>query len=123
MNNVLSVFVGGGLGSLARYGIAASLGMLTEKLKVNFPLATFTSNLLSCTILAVTIAVLSNKADISPGWKILIITGFCGGFSTFSAFSYETVDLMRSGYLLTALLNIAISISVCFSLIYLITKN
>ncbi len=123
MNNIVSVFIGGGLGSLSRYGIASSVGLLTAKLKLNFPLATFTSNLLSCTILAVTVAVISSKADVSPGWKVLIITGFCGGFSTFSAFSYETIDLMRSGYLLTALANILISISVCFSLIYFITKN
>ncbi len=123
MNNILSVFIGGGLGSLARYGIASSLGLLAARLKFNFPLATLCSNVLSCTLLAITVSVLSSKTDISPTWRMLIVTGFCGGFSTFSAFSYETLDLMRNDYWLTAFLNVFISISVCFSLIYFITKN
>jgi CrcB protein len=123
MSKIVSVFIGGGLGSLARYGIASTLGLWMVKLKFSFPLATFTSNVLSCTILSITIALISSKADINPTWRLLIVTGFCGGFSTFSAFSYETVDLLKNGFLLTAFANILISISVSFSLIYIITKN
>ena len=120
MNNILSIFIGGGLGSLARYGIAS---LVVARFRSYFPLATLASNILSCLILAITVAVLSSKTDLNPTWRLLIITGFCGGFSTFSAFGYETVELMRSGYLFYAIANILISISVCFTLIYVITKN
>jgi CrcB protein len=120
MNNIAAVFVGGGLGSLVRYGIASYLGLFAARLKFNFPIATLTSNVLSCAILAITVSVLSYKTDLSPTWRFLIITGFCGGFSTFSAFSYETVELLRSGYFLAAVANILISVSVCMALMYVI---
>jgi CrcB protein len=118
------VFFGGGLGSLARYGIASFFSLFATRLKFNFPLATLSSNVLSCTLLAITIGFLSNRTDLSPAWRILIVTGFCGGFSTFSAFSYETVELLRSGYMLSAAANVLISVSVCFALIwFLLTRN
>lgn len=117
------VFLGGGLGSLARYGIAGFFSLFSARLKFNFPLATLSSNVLSCTLLAITISLISSRTDLSPTWRILIVTGFCGGFSTFSAFSYETVELLRSGYLFSAVANILISVSVCFALIYLILQR
>jgi CrcB protein len=120
MNNFLAIFIGGGLGSLIRYGIS---GFVATRFKTIFPLATLASNILSCIILAVTVIALSTKTDINPTWKLLIITGFCGGFSTFSTFSYETVELMRSGNTMYAIANIMISVAVCVGLVYIIAKN
>ena len=120
MNNVLAIFIGGGLGSLVRYGIS---GFAVARFKTIFPIATLTSNVLSCIILAVTITFLSSRTDMSPAWKMFIITGFCGGFSTFSTFSYETVELIRSGNTIYAIANILISVVVCAGLVYVIAKN
>lgn len=120
MNNILAIFIGGGLGSLARFGISS---FVISRFKTIFPLATLTSNILSCAILAVTIILLNSKTDLNSAWKPLIITGFCGGFSTFSAFSYETVELIRSGNTLYAIINILISITVCIGLVYVLVKN
>jgi CrcB protein len=55
--------------------------------------------------------------------RMLMITGFCGGFSTFSAFSFETIELVRSGNSLYAVLNVVISISLCLGIIYIFTRS
>jgi CrcB protein len=76
---------------------------------------------LSCIILALAVSVFSNRLE--PGMRAFIVVGICGGFSTFSTFSYETVELMRSGNALMAIANILISVTVCVVLIWFISKN
>lgn len=120
MNNVLLVFLGGGLGSIARYGI--SIGV-KNYFQSNFPVATLCSNILSCILLAVTVALFSERFMTYPSLRMFLIVGICGGFSTFSAFSFETVELFRSGNPFIAIFNILISITVCIGLIYFITRN
>lgn len=120
MNNLLLVFIGGGLGSIARLGIA---GFIQSNFKSVFPIATLCSNILSCIILAVAVAFFSEKLIANPSLRMLILVGFCGGFSTFSTFSYETVELIRSGNMMIAVANILISVSVCIALIYFLTKQ
>lgn len=120
MNNLVLVFVGGGLGSLARFGIAA---IVQAYFKSIFPIATLCSNMISCLILGITVAFFSEKLITEPSLRMFILIGFCGGFSTFSTFSFETVELMRSGNLLYAVANILISLTVCVGLIYFLTKN
>lgn len=114
MLNYLYVFIGGGLGSLCRYGIAVGLRSYTEQ----FPYATLIANILSCIVLGCVIA-WSQKTE-AVSWTVLLIaTGFCGGFSTFSTFSLETFTLMSNGDLGTALLNVLMSVLVCLGAIYL----
>lgn len=120
MNNLLLIFLGGGLGSISRFGIGA---FVQSNFKSVFPIATLTSNIISCVILAVSITLFSEKLISHPGLRMFVLIGFCGGFSTFSTFSYETVELIRSGNLLIAIANILISVAVCIALIYFITKQ
>lgn len=120
MNNILLVFLGGGLGSVARFGISE---IVKNNFKSSFPIATLCSNILSCLVLALMVGVFSGKADASPALKTLIVIGFCGGFSTFSTFSYETVELMRSGNMMIAIANILISVTVCVALVYFLSKQ
>lgn len=120
MNNLFLVFVGGGIGSIIRYGISE---FVRANFKHSFPWATLCSNLLSCLVLAITIGFFSQKLNENPSLRGFILIGICGGFSTFSTFSYETVELIKSGNFMYAVLNILISVSVCIGIIYFLTKQ
>ncbi len=119
MNTLIAIFIGGGLGSVARYGV--SKATLTY-FKGEFPLGTLLANLISCAILAAAVFYFAKENNYSESLKALIIIGFCGGFSTFSTFSFETLLLMKEGHMLIAILNIAISIIACVALIWAIAK-
>ncbi|MBA3970713.1 MAG: fluoride efflux transporter CrcB [Bacteroidetes bacterium] len=120
MNNILFVFLGGGLGSVARYGVSE---FVRTNFRSSFPIATLFSNVISCAILAFTITYLSQRTEISIGARSFIIVGICGGFSTFSTFSFETVELIRAGNAALAITNILISVTVCVALVYFLTKQ
>ncbi|MEL6636573.1 MAG: fluoride efflux transporter CrcB [Bacteroidota bacterium] len=109
MNAYLLVFIGGGLGSLCRFGIARLLHHFSWVSL--FPWATFLANALSCVLLGSLVALLQKNG---PGatTKLLLITGFCGGFSTFSTFSNETFQLFQQGAVGYALLNVGGSLLV-----------
>lgn len=118
--NILLVFAGGGLGSLARYGVGEVVRRSTE---TGFPLATLISNLLSCLVMGIALGIFGDKLVEHPGLRLLLVVGFCGGFSTFSTFSSETLDLFRNGNTLYAILNISVSILFCLFLLFLLVKK
>ncbi|TXB66291.1 fluoride efflux transporter CrcB [Phaeodactylibacter luteus] len=108
------VFLGGGLGSLARYGVAR----LIAPIQGHFPYATLTANLISCLVLGFMLQQ-SLRGQVSDAWKWLLMTGFCGGFSTFSTFSGETLSLLQHGHYGTALMNMGGSLLLGLICIYL----
>ena len=111
------VFLGGGLGSLARFLVSKFSGQIFT---TNFPMGTFISNMMACALLAVFVVLFTSKSAEYPWIQPLLIVGFCGGFSTFSTFGNETFQLMDSGNHLLAILNVVISVFVGIGLIYLI---
>lgn len=109
MLNVLAIFIGGGLGSLSRYGISNLLKMYS----MDFPIATISVNIIGSLILGFAITLFWNKAPMHDTLKLAITVGFCGGLTTFSTFSWETFDLIKQGDYLLALLYILISVLAC----------
>jgi CrcB protein len=115
MITLIYIFIGGGLGSLARYGVSKITNQLIDS---NLPIATFISNSIACIFLAVTVSFFHDKLNQSPWISPLLIIGFCGGFSTFSTFSSETVQLVLNGHWFWAITNVLVSISLSFTIIY-----
>lgn len=110
----LMVFIGGGLGSLGRFGIAKGMAPYQSI----FPYATLMANILSCIVLGCLMQ-LSLNGQVNQNFKWLLMVGFCGGFSTFSTFSSETFLLFQNGQVGYALLNIGGSVMVCLGAIYI----
>lgn len=117
---MLLVFIGGGLGSLSRYGIS-QLFLSQWENKFSATVATLTSNLLATIILAL-VWIAIDLGKIPQNMKFLILVGFCGGFSTFSTFSFETFQLLREGLFGVAILNVLISVVICLLAIFLVFK-
>jgi len=105
---MIYVFLGGGLGSVLRY--AFSLWFSSEG--TSLPWQTVLANLVSSILLGYFWA-LSRKCHLDPEWSLLIMTGFCGGFSTFSTFSLENLQLLLDGNYLMAVLYILLSVMIC----------
>ncbi len=109
----LAVFIGGGLGSVVRL----MLGKILSGQSQTFPFATFIANLSASFILGLTVGLMLSRSN--ETYKYLIAIGFCGGFSTFSTFSLETVTLLQRGEVWVALSNIFISVIACMGAVWL----
>jgi CrcB protein len=118
--NYFWVFIGGGMGSLLRYAIS----LFVKRWGVgSFPTATLISNLLATTILGILMYVLMPKWSGQTLIYPLIAVGFCGGFSTFSTFSSETLDLLQTGHFCLAALNIFLSILCGLGILYFVQRT
>jgi CrcB protein len=120
MINILAVFIGGGLGSLARYGVSNAVA---NTINTTLPFATLFSNIASCLILGAGLYFYPEKIAENSMFRLLLITGFCGGFSTFSTFSFETVELFRSGNIFYGIANIAVSVITCSAILYFLISS
>jgi CrcB protein len=107
LKNILLVLAGSAAGGSARY-ITSML--IQSKNNTSFPMGTFAINILGCFIIGMVYAVAARNATTGSDIKLLLATGFCGGFTTFSAFAFENLELFKSGQQLTALIYIIISV-------------
>jgi len=105
LQNILFVFVGGGLGSVLRYLLSRQLNPLFE----NFYLGTFTVNILGSLLIGLFIG-MELKSLLSKPSLLLLVAGFCGGFTTFSAFALENYILLKEGQMTSVFLNIGLSV-------------
>lgn len=114
--NILAVALGGAIGAVARYLISQTI---QEPTPSAFPFGTLTVNLVGCLLIGILYGIANRNMLIDTHLKLLLITGFCGGFTTFSAFSHETIRLLQQGQLPYVMLYIGLSVMVGAILVFI----
>ena len=93
MKQILLVFVGGGFGSIARYLI----GKYLNNSENGIPYGTFTANVIGSLLIGIILGLAIKNNTFSQQQTLLLATGFCGGFTTFSTFAYENHIFLKNG--------------------------
>ena len=96
---IVAIGVGGGLGALLRWWLGLTLNAYFPAI----PPGTLAANLIGGYVVGVAVAFFATYSAIAPEWRLFVITGFCGGLTTFSTFSAEIVTLIQQGRTLVAL--------------------
>ena len=95
MKSFLLVFLGGGLGSGIRYLVTIAMNQYSKVL----PFGTFAVNMIGCLLIGLVLGYAQKENTLTSNQTLLLATGFCGGFTTFSAFASENLELIRNGEL------------------------
>ncbi len=110
--NYWYVFVGGGIGAVARYYLS---GAVYRWLPADFPYGSLIVNIVGCFTIGVLMTSLEERFLVNPSLRIFLTIGILGGFTTFSSFSYETITLFRDGELFLGTVNTAASLFGCLA--------
>lgn len=114
------VFLGGGLGSMARYAISLAVLQVGP---ARFPWATLLANVLACVVMALFL-LYAKRWDMSDEiYRLLVLVGFCGGFSTFSTFSLENHALLKAEQYGLLGLNVILSVGLCLGMYLFLLRD
>jgi CrcB protein len=109
MKLILFIGLGSFIGGVLRYLLSQ---FIQAKFLSTFPFGTLSINILGCLVIGVVVA-LSDRTSLAPEWRLFLATGFCGGFTTMSAFSNETFSMLREGQLWNAWAYVLASLILC----------
>lgn len=111
LNNFLLIFLGSGVGGLLRYGVSSSIHMVLSR---DFPYGTMIVNITGCFLMGVLFIVTTERFGAEgASLRSLLLIGLLGGYTTFSSFSIETMLLFVNGRLLSGLMNIFLTTTLC----------
>jgi CrcB protein len=110
MKQFLLVCLGGAVGSGSRFALGS---LVTSLLGSSLPYGTMTVNLLGCFVMGAVVAASTLTALISPTLRLVLTTGFLGGFTTYSAFNHETIALLEASLWTRALASVLITVVGC----------
>lgn len=113
MSNVLCLIAGSAAGGLSRYYLGGFVQRISGS---TFPYGTLAVNLTGCFVVGFIASIAGDRFPLSASARVLLISGFCGAFTTFSAFMVESDFLLRSGHAWATLLNVLISLVGGFAL-------
>lgn len=112
MIHIVVISIGGALGALVRYWMAAAVN---AQLGRDFPYGTLTVNIVGCLAAGFLSVLLIEKFDLSAEWRSALLIGFLGAFTTFSAFTMDTWHLIETGESFKALINVMFTVIVCLT--------
>ena len=112
MSKWLYLIGGGIVGTVSRYALT---GLVSQKMGAAFPWGTIVVNITGCFAVGFLDILAEKKFLLSPNYRILLMTGFCGAFTTFSTFMLETSNLLKNNEFLHAFGNVLISLLVGFA--------
>ncbi|MEQ6341227.1 MAG: fluoride efflux transporter CrcB [Gammaproteobacteria bacterium] len=116
MNQIFLIAAGGAVGSVLRFLMSTGVhGILGRA----FPYGTLAVNVVGSFIMGLLYVLLIDRFNMSGEWRAALLVGLLGGFTTFSSFSIETVNLLEAGETVKALLNILLSVGVCITVTWL----
>lgn len=107
----LAIAVGGALGAVSRYAVVAWVPVTATR----FPWGTLIVNVFGCFLVGVIYVVTVEKSLLTPEWRLLLMTGFLGAFTTFSAFALEALQLWQYGQPLSAMIYVGLSVFACLA--------
>jgi fluoride exporter len=107
LKTILYIALGGALGSVLRY---LTTVVMNKYIETTFPYATFVTNIVGCLLIGLFFGYLEKQNAISQDLKFFLITGLCGGYTTFSAFSLENIQLLQTNQIIIAFLYISLSV-------------
>lgn len=112
MIHIVVISIGGALGALFRYWMAAAVN---AQLGRDFPYGTLTVNVVGCLAAGFLSVLLIEKLDLNAEWRSALLIGFLGAFTTFSAFTLDTWHLIETGESFKALINVMFTVIVCLT--------
>jgi CrcB protein len=115
----LAVALGGAIGAVSRYGVDRAIEARSSS---SFPWATLTVNVSGCLLVGFLIAAVVDRHE-APAWlRAALVFGFCGGYTTFSTFAQETLDLVEGKALALAVANISVSVALGVTAVFVGTR-
>jgi CrcB protein len=117
LKQILLVGLGGGTGSILRF-LASLLAAKTSN-SFSFPVTTFVVNILGCLLIGLLVGISLKNNWLDVNMKLLLITGFCGGFTTFSTFSLENFQLYQAGNYVSLIAYTLASVLVGFAAVWI----
>ncbi|MFT6092488.1 MAG: CrcB protein [Pseudohongiellaceae bacterium] len=115
MTLYLSIAVGGALGAMSRYWLAAHVNNIANS---QFPMGIFVVNVAGSFLIGVAFIFFAEKALLQEQWRPIVMVGFLGAFTTFSTFSLDALLLFQQGHYNTALLYTAASVIICLIAVF-----
>ncbi len=115
MERYLIIMAGGAIGTLARYAASSAI---MARVNSRFPFGTFFVNITGCLLIGALMTILAERGA-HPNWRLGLVVGVLGGYTTFSSFEYEAYLSTRTGFPFIALMNVAASVVVGYLAVWL----
>ena len=112
----LMIALGGAAGAIARYEIT---NLIQHRTHVGFPYGTFVVNITGCLVIGLAIGLLDEHVLANPNWRLLIVTGFVGAYTTFSTFEAETFNAVTTGAVAVGIANVVASVVLGYLAVWL----